>query len=129
VPPMLPGQVERLLGNLDSPRFDDRERASRELRQLGELAEPALVHALAGRPSSEARRRTDELLQLRDRQIVSGDALRALRAVEVLELMGTAKACAALQALSAGAPEARLTCDAKAAVERLATRSAGKPAK
>ena len=46
--------------------------------------------------------------------------MKLLRAVEVLERSRTPEAKALLERLSAGAPEARLTQDAKAALERLA---------
>ena len=48
------------------------------------------------------------------------EQLRALRAVEALEHAGTAKARSLLQDLARGAPEARLTREARAALARLA---------
>jgi hypothetical protein len=46
--------------------------------------------------------------------------LRGLRAIEVLERVGTSEAREALKAVATGAPEAQLTGDAKASLERLA---------
>ena len=46
--------------------------------------------------------------------------LRALRAVEVLEYIGTTEAKKLLMALAQGAAEARLTREAKASLKRLA---------
>jgi hypothetical protein len=57
----------------------------------------------------------------------SGDSLRMLRAIEVLEHIGTAEARELLQKLVEGAPEARLTREAKAALQRLANRPATAP--
>ena len=52
---------------------------------------------------------------------------RALRSIEVLEHIGTQESQVVLKALSQGAPEARLTQQAKAALERLAKRPAATP--
>ena len=62
-----------------------REKATSQLEQLAELAEPALRKALAGNPSGEARRRIEELLDKVERRSVAGEQLLALRALEVLE--------------------------------------------
>jgi uncharacterized membrane protein YphA (DoxX/SURF4 family) len=116
--PADPRRVARLIAGLDSEEFTSRESAARELEGLGELAEPALRKALAGRPTLEVRRRVERLL---DRLVVppSGDALRALRAVEVLEMVGTEEARRVLREAARGAPEARLTREAKASLGRL----------
>ena len=50
--------------------------------------------------------------------ILQGDQLRAFRAVEVLERIGTPEARQVLQALAAGAPGALLTTSAQAALKR-----------
>ena len=46
--------------------------------------------------------------------------LQTLRAIEVLEHIGTAEAKKILQSLSGGAPQAVITCEANASVRRLA---------
>jgi hypothetical protein len=75
--------------------------------------------------SLERRRRLDALLQ---RLVVpSGDRLGELRAVEVLERIGTREAEHLLKKLAKGAPEARLTREAKASLQRLAKRPAARP--
>jgi hypothetical protein len=53
--------------------------------------------------------------------------LRELRAIEVLERLGTPEARQALETLAKGVPEARLTQEAKASLERLAKRSIARP--
>ena len=50
----------------------------------------------------------------------AGEVLRAVRAVWVLELTGTPAARQVLQKLAGGAPQARLTREARAALGRLA---------
>jgi hypothetical protein len=54
-------------------------------------------------------------------------ALRAVRAIHVLELAGTAEAKEVLRTLAGGAPEAPVTQEARASLERLAKRGAGLP--
>ena len=53
--------------------------------------------------------------------------LRALRAIEMLEDIGTLEARRVLERLAKGAPEARLTQEAKASLERLALQPIGTP--
>jgi RNA polymerase sigma factor (sigma-70 family) len=119
-------QVQRLLAELNSGKFAVRDKASAELGRLGEAAEPALRKALDGRPSEELRRRLLKLLE-RLEAVPSAERLRELRAVEVLEQIGTAAAVRELARLADGAPEARLTREARAARERLARRLASSP--
>jgi hypothetical protein len=111
--------IQRLVASLDAPRFAERERAAADLAALGESAGPAMRTALAGKPSAEARQRAEALLA-RLGGPLTGEALRAARAVEVLERMGTPAARAVLKRLAAGSPGHPLTVDAAAAVGRLA---------
>jgi hypothetical protein len=53
----------------------------------------------------------------------SGEGLRSLRAIEVLEWIGGAEAYQVLEALSVGMPSARMTREAKGALERLGRRA------
>jgi RNA polymerase sigma factor (sigma-70 family) len=121
-----PRRLARLIAELDSDEFAARSRASEELERLGELAGAALHKALAARPGPEARRRLERLVKKLGGPVTS-DALRTLRAVEALEKLGTPEARRVLAALAGGAPEARLTREANAALERLAggVRSSG----
>jgi hypothetical protein len=114
VPAPDPRRLARLLAELDSEEFAQREEATRELGRL------------AGGPSPEARRRIDGLLdRLREERLrPSAERRRAVRAVEVLEQVGDAGAREGLAALARGAPEAQLTVEAKTALERLARRPA-----
>ena len=58
------------------------------------------------------------------RTIPSGEQLRTLRAIHVLEQIGSPEAVRLLQELAGGTPSARETLDAMAAGERLAHRVA-----
>jgi RNA polymerase sigma factor (sigma-70 family) len=111
-------RVDRLLADLDSDEFAVRETAAKELEGLAEGAEPALRRALAGRPSAEVRRRVEGLLEKLD-GTRSPEQLRAVRALEALEHVGTEEARRLLRQLAKGAPEARLTREARAALGRL----------
>jgi hypothetical protein len=117
-------RMRKLIGDLDSTRFQDREDSARQLADLEEQAEPALRMALKTNPSPEQRRRIEALLAL---PIVarSLEKLRRLRALEVLEHVASSQARAVLEELTKGAPEARVTQEAKASLERLQRRRVG----
>src|SRR5262249_47819702 len=86
-----PQRLARLLADLESDRFEERQKAAEALEGLGELAEPALRKALAEKPSPELRRRAAELLEKLD-SLQSPQWLRQLRALEVIERSGTPEA-------------------------------------
>jgi RNA polymerase sigma factor (sigma-70 family) len=115
-------QLTRWIADLDSPVFGERAKASRELEGQGELAEPLLRKTLAADPSPEVRRRIEALLDKLQGPVTFTETLRSIRAVEVLEHIATPEAQQLLQKLADGAPAARLTRDAKAALERLSSR-------
>jgi WD40 repeat protein len=115
VPPPDAEQVAHLIANLDNERFEAREAAMCELEKLGALAKPALRKTLAGEPSPETRRRLEKLMAKGD----DAAYLPEQRAVEALEHIATAEARELLRKLATGAPEARLTLEAKAALKRL----------
>lgn len=120
-PDVQPGRLKRLVADLDAASFSVRDQSTEELERLGEQAEPALRQALAGKPSLEFRRRVESLLEKLS-AVPSPDRLREMRAIEVLERIATPDARAVLADLAKGAPAARLTREAKAALERLGTR-------
>jgi WD40 repeat protein len=112
-----PDQLASLVKDLDSDRFAVRGRAYRELEKLGELAEAPLRKALEGAPSLEGRRRIEGLLERLG--VVPPEQLGAIRAVEVLEQIGSAEARKLLGLLGRGDTKARLTREAKASLQRL----------
>jgi hypothetical protein len=116
-------QADAWIAELASKRFAARARAEKELRQLGAAAEGSLRKALAGAPALEVRRRIEGLLE---KQGGSGN-VRALRAVEVLEHVGTAEARTALEAVAGADSDARLAAEARAAAARLARLTAAHP--
>ena len=70
----------------------------------------------------EKRWRIESLLEKQRGPVRQPEILRALRAVVVLEEIATPEARKVLQKLASGAPDARLTQEAKASLERLAKR-------
>ena len=81
-----------LVADLDRDTFAVREKASQELEKLGESVVGALRAKLADRPALELRQRLERLLDKFDGKGLSAEQLRAVRAVQVLEHMGTAEA-------------------------------------
>jgi WD40 repeat protein len=111
------------LADLDSPTFARREAAARRLADVGEQAEPILQAALERQSSAEARRRIETLLA-QPKRLTEGDELRTVRAIRVLERIGTPAARDVLKSLADGAPGARPTREARAALDRLTRRPA-----
>jgi RNA polymerase sigma factor (sigma-70 family) len=111
-------RVARLIAELDDDSFDVREKASAELEKVGTGAAAAMREALEKAPSAESRRRLEALLGKIDRGAAPEQG-RALRAVEVLENVGTPEARRLLEALAKNSPHAELARAAKAALGRL----------
>jgi RNA polymerase sigma factor (sigma-70 family) len=112
-----PKLVQRLLADLDSDQFATRDKAAKELATLGERIHPALRKVLEGKPSEEVRTRVKAILE--EPAVPSGESLRTIRAIQVLERIGTEEASGLLKKLAAGAEGARETREAKDALVRL----------
>jgi roadblock/LC7 domain-containing protein len=119
-------RLKRLVADLDADDFEVREKASEELAKLGRLAEPALKEALEHQPSAELAQRATRLLERLNVKELPPERLRALRAAEALEHIGTPSAREALRALAEGETDPGVAQEAKAALERLARRSLGR---
>jgi WD40 repeat protein len=117
-----PDRLRRLIADLESEQFAVRKSASEQLRQLDLLAEPALREALKGRPPLESRRRIEELLADFRGPAATDERRRVVRAVTVLEHAKSESARRLLRKLAAVAPEARLTREVRAALQRLQSR-------
>jgi WD40 repeat protein len=115
--------LAKLLAGLDSDEFAEREEATRRLKELGDLAGPALRAANEGVLSAEARQRVEDVLHKLEGPVEAPQLARGLRGVEALEHVGSVEARRLLEELAAGAPAARLTREAKASLQRLARRS------
>jgi hypothetical protein len=108
-----------LVRQLGDDEFEVRERASKQLGDIGPDAGPALRHALANNMSQEVRQRAAELLK----RIPASAAVRPTpteaRAVEVLERANTPEAREVLAALAAREQDSPLKREAAAALARL----------
>jgi hypothetical protein len=111
-------RVPALIADLNAADFDTREAASRGLAVLGETVRPALDKALAAGPDAEARHRLDELLAKLKGDVAAED-MRGVRAVDVLEQIGTAPARDILKNLAAGASASLTTQAAADALSRM----------
>jgi hypothetical protein len=98
-----------------------RQGATQELEKLGEAAEVALRTALTQKPALEPRRRIESLLE--KLRTPSGDQLRQLRAIQVLEYAATPEARRLLETLAKGAEGGPLTREAQASCQRLSKRT------
>ena len=116
-------EIAALLVDLNHRKFAIREKAMKRLEQLHDAAEPALAALLQGNPPIETRRRVEKLLSRIKAQKMPPQRLQMLRAVEVLETIGTAEARQVLRTLARGDAQASLTVEARAALERLKNRS------
>ncbi|HEV3117237.1 MAG TPA: sigma-70 family RNA polymerase sigma factor, partial [Gemmataceae bacterium] len=120
VAPLSPARIESLLQDLDSDQFKKRQAAERQLRKLGEQAEPALRDALKAKPPLEKRHRIEAVLAAHDpARPLPPETLRALRAVHVLEQVGSLEARRILDILAAGAASTELTRAASEAQTRI----------
>jgi WD40 repeat protein len=117
-PPLDRQRALSLMKQLDDDQFEVREQAKRDLLKLGEPLLPVLDQALVGNLSPESERRLKELHGKLTEMGLQSDRLRVVRAVEVLERIGTPQARQVLQALAGGAPGALATTSAEAALKR-----------
>jgi hypothetical protein len=128
-----PVQVDRqalaaALADLDSDKFARRETAARILTQMGDAIEGDLRRALETPPSLEFRDRILGILKsVGHGQIIvaDGNQLRQLRAITVLEQIGSVEAQELLKHIAQGAPDARLTREARSALQRLSLVAVG----
>jgi WD40 repeat protein len=118
-------RLARLVAALDSDSFAARRAATQELEGIAEAAGDYLRKVLAGNPSPELRMRAWGILdkQLKAWLNPGPENLRVLRTLETMEFIGTPGARQILQRWAGGAPGAKETEEAKAALGRLGKRA------
>jgi WD40 repeat protein len=117
-------RLAKLIADLDDNRYAVREKASAELEKLGRAAHPALRKALDS-PSAEVRRRSEELLEKKGDgpPPLSAEEVQALRAIEVLQHIGTAEVRPVLRKWAKEAPKSLVGQEAAATLELLSRRT------
>lgn len=113
-----PEQVERWVKNLEARSFHEREKASQDLTAVVLLVEAQLQQKLRSGASMETQRRLQAILAQIERPVTSPEAARFLRALRILEHLGTAEARKVLETIAARFPQTRLGKEAEAALAR-----------
>jgi WD40 repeat protein len=111
-------EIAELVANLASPKFAQREPAIKRLKVIGVRAFPELEAALKKSPDIETTRRIQELLKTVETALTP-ETLRDLRALQVLEMVGTAETRAVIVRVAAGDVGAAKTRLAQAALDRM----------
>jgi WD40 repeat protein len=115
-------RIDKLLKDLDSDDFDERNKANTELQGHGRWLEGRLREALVNPPSLEYKRRIEQLL---DKLNVPGslslrqEQLRMRRVMLILEQVADAEAIQLFEKLTAGAPEEMFRAEAKMSLGRM----------
>jgi WD40 repeat protein len=112
-------RMRALLADLNSDKFAVRNQAQVELEKLGDLALPLLEKVLANKPTLEVRQRVDKVLAKLEKPPVVAVCLQQMRALAVLEMIGSDEAKALVDLLAGGDPDAWLTREAQAVKQRL----------
>jgi len=110
--------LAKCIARLSSPAFPDREKATNELRSFGDMILPQLRAARKKTTDAELRERLDRIIQELEQPALANNQLQQVRAVEVLETIGTKEAKQVLEKLARGEASARLTREAKFALGR-----------
>jgi RNA polymerase sigma factor (sigma-70 family) len=122
VAPVPKSTIEKLISHLGSDDFAARQTATKSLTKIGGQVRPALEAALQQNPTLETRRRLEQILDSFS-DVPFPHTLRAIRAIMVLERIGSPDAQAVLATLAGGAPGAPEAVEAKASLERLKVRA------
>jgi hypothetical protein len=118
-PPPAFKNIPRLIEDLESGEFETREKASRELEQLGQPTRSYLEKALAKGPPAETKRQAERLLdKLRDG--AAAYELRQLRIIDLLEHINSAAARELLKQIAEGSYDPSFAEEAKQALRRAA---------
>jgi dipeptidyl aminopeptidase/acylaminoacyl peptidase len=119
-------KVQKWIADLDSNEFTVRDAATKELKKLGSQAAAPIKKAIKGTLTAESRQSLARIAEELG-EVVEPETLRVIRAVMVLEKIGSPEARAILQTLAKGAEGVRETEESKSALARLTTRRQGIP--
>jgi hypothetical protein len=105
-------RIAGLIAELNNPNAGARRKAMGELRKLGEAAYGALAQLNDNRPAVQM------LLGRLESKVNTPQRLRAVKAIAILERIGSPEAKALVEKLAGGAAGVPLTVEAKAVVDR-----------
>lgn len=111
-----PATLDRIFRELDNPAFAVREKASRELADLGPGAVAGVRERLAKTSSAEVRGRAEAFLKKYTAEDLTPDRVRYLRALEVLSAANTPAARRLVESLAGGAADVWATEAARQAL-------------
>src|SRR5262249_59087507 len=115
-----------VIEELGHEKFAVRAKANGALEKLGDLVAGPLQEALRREQLVlEARQRVEKLIKGLRGPITSPERLRAIRAVEAIEYIGTPEARKLLEQIARGAAGAGLTVEAQESLELLRTGGTG----
>jgi len=111
------GSVERLINQLDDADFQRRLQARKKIRSFGELAFPLLRRRLKENLPVEV---SEQIRRILESSVpVDEDTRRSLRAIQILEYIGTREASKVLETVSKGAGSSPITTAALEGLARL----------
>jgi hypothetical protein len=113
-------KLEQWIAALDDPAAVRRDQAMKHLQRAAHAYAPLLEARLEQAGPGERRNRLTFVLGQAKEESPPVALLKALRVVALLEQMATPEARGLLRTLAGGAPRARLTVEARAALERTA---------
>jgi WD40 repeat protein len=122
IPPIskeLAAKVEQWMVNLDDQVFTVRDQAMKDLKDVVHTFGPLIKTRQEKEPAGEIRNRLTFLLKQTAGEPLPASLVRELRALAILEQIATAEAVQLLTDLANGAPQARLTNEARDANERV----------
>jgi hypothetical protein len=120
-PGMPPEELTQCIRDLDNSQFSARDKATKRLEEAREQALPALRKLLEQQPSLELERRAKKIIDSISSNQLPAEASLHLRAIEVLERVGSSSARSVLEKIAEGNPLSQRTVEAKAALDRLNT--------
>jgi WD40 repeat protein len=119
-------KVDQWIEDLGSDKYAVRQAATKALLKIGREIEPALQKVLVFNEGLEKHRRLEQILKTLP-DILRPESVRTVRAIMILERIGSPDAQAVLTTLAGGATGARETEVAKSSLERLKQRSVKLP--
>jgi hypothetical protein len=115
--------VRRLIAQMDSDKWQEREEATRKLRDMGSSVSAILTEALERQGSPEVRTRIRRVLAELAGQRYGLGQVRWLRLIRLMQLSGSPKAASVLAKLARGGPTEEVRCLAAAAARRVAAKA------